>query len=102
MDYQEVSSPAVIINESLVHWGSIPQSHMIESWLNRDMNLTKIEMFGINKTEIGLTDHNCNSIKLRVSNVQLWLIVFQLIGDKLLNHYEHKAMYAAVSGVFYL
>lgn len=34
MDYRVVSSPAVVINERLVHWGSTPQQHMIESWLN--------------------------------------------------------------------
>lgn len=33
MDYRVVSSPAVVINERLVHWGSTPQQQMVESWL---------------------------------------------------------------------
>ncbi|MGW7676230.1 MULTISPECIES: thioredoxin family protein [Shewanella] len=34
MDYRVVSSPAVVINERLMHWGSTPQPYMVESWLN--------------------------------------------------------------------
>lgn len=33
MDYSVVSYPAVVINERLVHWGSVPQKQMVESWL---------------------------------------------------------------------
>ncbi|MGI2081566.1 thioredoxin family protein [Shewanella putrefaciens] len=32
-EYRVVSMPAVVINERLVHWGSIPKKQMIESWL---------------------------------------------------------------------
>jgi len=37
--------------------------------------------------------HNCNNIKLRVSEVQLWLIVFLLIRNESRNHIEHKTAY---------
>ena len=33
MDYKVMSTPAVVIDEKLVHWGSIPHRDMIESWL---------------------------------------------------------------------
>ncbi|EGM70069.1 thioredoxin family protein [Shewanella sp. HN-41] len=33
MEYKVMSTPAVVIDEKLVHWGSIPHRDMIESWL---------------------------------------------------------------------
>ncbi len=60
------------------------------------------KVMAANQPEIGLTSHDCNRIKLRVCDVQLWLGVLQLIGDKPCNHIQHKAMNTAVPGVFYL
>ncbi|MDC8855838.1 thioredoxin family protein [Shewanella algae] len=33
MEYQVMSTPAVVVDGKLVHWGSIPHRDMIESWL---------------------------------------------------------------------
>ncbi|MGL4516088.1 MAG: thioredoxin family protein [Shewanella sp.] len=33
MNYHVMSTPAVVIDEQVVHWGSIPTRQMIESWL---------------------------------------------------------------------
>lgn len=32
MGYNVMSTPAVVIDEELVHWGSIPHREIIESW----------------------------------------------------------------------
>ncbi|MGL5392617.1 MAG: thioredoxin family protein [Shewanella sp.] len=33
MNYQVMSTPAVVIDEKVVHWGSIPTRQLIETWL---------------------------------------------------------------------